>query len=139
MHRSGPSCRAWRGRGLKFAVFWHAQTIPETARLLLNAYVDGELDAASVIELEAQMRESPTLRQEFERLSVLQTLVQSRGRRFEAPSHLASRVFAALPEAQPVGTSKAVPGWWRPLAIGTTMAAVALLFWSIVPTLDRRG
>lgn len=112
---------------------------PENARRLLNAYVDGELDAASMMELEAQIRESPALQQEFESLSVLQNLVQSRGRRFDAPSHLASRVFAALPEAQPVGTSKAVPGWWRPLAIGTSMAAVALLVWSIVPTLDRLG
>lgn len=111
---------------------------PENARRLLNAYVDGELDAASMMELEAQIRESPALQQEFECLSVLQNLVQSRGSRFDAPSDLASRVFAGLPEA-PVGTSKAVPGWWRPLAIGTTMAAVALLFWSIVPTLDRRG
>lgn len=112
---------------------------PENARRLLNAYVDGELDAASIMELEAQMRESPALQQEFQCLSVLQNLVQSRGSRFDAPSQLARRLFAALPEAQPVGTPKTVPGWWRPLAIGTTMAAVALLFWSIVPTLDRLG
>jgi anti-sigma factor RsiW len=112
---------------------------PERARYLLHAYMDGELDAASTLELEAQMKESPALRLEFQRLSALQTLVQSRGRRFDAPSHLASRVFAALPEVQAVGTLKTVPGWWRPLAIGTTMAAVALLFWSIVSTLDRLG
>ena len=85
------------------------------------------------------MRESPALQQEFECLSALQNLVQSRGSRFDAPPHLASRVFAALPEARPVGTSKTVPSWWRPLAIGTTMAAVALLFWSIIPTLNRFG
>ena len=42
---------------------------PENARRLLNAYVDGELDAASMMELEAQMRESPALQQEFECLS----------------------------------------------------------------------
>ena len=38
---------------------------PENARRLLNAYLDGELDAASIIELEAQMRESPALQQEL--------------------------------------------------------------------------
>lgn len=112
---------------------------PENARRLLNAYLDGELDAASIIELEAQMRESPALQQEFEGLSALQNLVQSRGSRFDAPPHLASHVFAALPETQPVGTSRTVPSWWRPLAIGTTMAAVALVFWSIIPTLNRFG
>ena len=34
---------------------------PENARGLLNAYIDGELDAASTMELEAQIRESPGL------------------------------------------------------------------------------
>ena len=105
--------------------------------LLLNAYVDGELDAASTIELESQLRESPALQQEFERLSALQSLVRNRASRFDAPSHLARRVFAALPEAPPARTLKTVPGWWRPLAMGATMAAVALLLWSVVPTFNR--
>jgi anti-sigma factor RsiW len=110
---------------------------PENARGLLNAYVDGELDAASTMELESQIRESPALQQEFERLSALQSLVRNRASRFDAPSHLAGRVFAALPEARPAGTLKTVPGWWRPLAISATMAALALLFWSVVPSLNR--
>jgi anti-sigma factor RsiW len=110
---------------------------PENARVLLHAYVDGELDAASTIELESQLRESPALQQEFERLSALQSLVRNRASRFDAPSHLARRVFAALPEAPPARTLKTVPSWWRPLAMGATMAAVALLLWSVVPTFNR--
>ena len=110
---------------------------PENARGLLNAYVDGELDAASTMELEAQIRESPGLQQEFERLSALQSLVRNRASRFDAPSHLARRAFAALPEAPPARTLKTVPSWWRSLAMGATMAAVALLFWTIVPTFNR--
>jgi anti-sigma factor RsiW len=110
---------------------------PENARLLLNAYVDGELDAASTIELESQLRESPALQQEFERLSALQSLVRNRASRFDAPSHLVRRIFAVLPEAPPARTLKTVPSWWRPLAMGATMAAVALLLWSVVPTLNR--
>jgi anti-sigma factor RsiW len=110
---------------------------PENAWRLLNPYVDGELDAASTMELEAQIRESPALQQELERLSALQSLVRSRSSRFDAPSHLAPRIFAALPEAKPAGTSKVVPGWWRPIAMGATMAAVALLFWTILPTFNR--
>ena len=110
---------------------------PENARRLLNAYVDGELDAASTMELETQIRESPALQQEFERLSDLQSLVRNRASRFDAPSHLARRVFAALPEASPTRTLKTVPSWWRSLAMGATMATVALLFWTIVPTFNR--
>src|SRR5262245_39512032 len=107
---------------------------PENARRLLNAYVDGELDAASTMELETQLRESTALQQEFERLSALQSLVRNRASRFDVPSHLASRIFAALPETKPARTVKTVPGWWRSLAMGSTMAALALLFWIIVPT-----
>src|SRR5215468_1947295 len=110
---------------------------PENARRLLNAYVDGELDAASTMELETQMRESPALQQEFERLSALQSLVRNRASRFDAPSHLARRIFAALPEAKPARILKTVPSWWRSLAMGATMATVALLFWTIVPTFNR--
>jgi anti-sigma factor RsiW len=110
---------------------------PENARRLLNAYVDGELDAASTMELETQIREQPALQQEFERLSTLQSLIRNRASRFDAPSHLDRRVFAALSEASPAETLKTVPGWWRSLAMGATMAAMALLFWTIFPTINR--
>jgi anti-sigma factor RsiW len=110
---------------------------PENARGLLNAYVDGELDAASTIELETQIRESPVLQQELERLSALQSLVRNRARRFDAPSRLAPRIFAVLPETKPARTVKTVPSWWRSLAMGATMAAAALLFWTIVPISNR--
>jgi len=109
---------------------------PENASRLLNAYVDGELDAAATMELETQMRESPALQQEFERLSALQSLVRNHASRFDAPSHLARRVFAPFPEAKPARTLKTVPSWWRSLAMGATMATVALLFWTIVPTFN---
>ena len=62
---------------------------PETARMLLHAYIDGELDAASTIELESQIEASPALRQELERLSALHDLVQTRATRFNAPSRFA--------------------------------------------------
>src|SRR5262249_25558141 len=110
---------------------------PENARRLLNAYVDGELDAASTMELETQIRESPALQQEFERLSALQSLVGTRDGRFDPPPHLASRFFAPPPETNPASAVKTVPGWWRSLAMGATMAAVALLLWTNVPTFNR--
>src|SRR5262245_35164638 len=89
------------------------------------------------MELETQIRESPALLLEFERLSALQSLVRNSASRFDAPAHLARRVFAALPETKPARIVKTVPSWWRPLAMAATTAAVALLFWNIVPTLNR--
>lgn len=43
--------------------------------LLLNAYVDGELDAAAALDVEHRLAADPLLRLEFERLSALHTSI----------------------------------------------------------------
>lgn len=104
---------------------------PERARILLHAHVDGELDAAATMDLKAQIEASPGLRQELAYLSALQNSVQSRATRFKAPPSLVDRVFAAAPPlARHAEIPAGIASWWRPLAIGTTVAAVALLFLS---------
>jgi len=115
---------------------------PDTARMLLHAYIDVEIDAASTIELESQIEASPALRQEMERLSALHHVVQTRATRFNAPSRLSKSLRAAFPGAQTDSIPLEVPSWWRTLAIGTTAAAVALLLWSLGSTFlgrDARG
>ena len=112
---------------------------PETARVLLHAFIDGELDAASTIELKAQIDVSPALRQELARLSALQSSVQTLAARFNAPPQLTQRLFAALPAAQPEGLPAGIPSWWRTLAIGTTATAMALLIWNLSSTFVSRG
>jgi anti-sigma factor RsiW len=104
---------------------------PETARVLLHAFIDGELDAASTIELKAQIDASPALRQELARLSVLQSSVQTLAARFNAPPPLTRRLFAVLPPAKPEGINSGIPLWWRTLAIGATATAIALLVWNL--------
>jgi len=112
---------------------------PETARVLLHAFIDGELDAASTIELKAQIDASPALCQELARLSALQTSVQTLAARFNAPPRLTHRLFATLPAAQPEEIPAGIPSWWRTLAIGTTATAMALLLWSLSSTFVSRG
>jgi anti-sigma factor RsiW len=112
---------------------------PETARVLLHAFIDGELDAASTIELKAQIDTSPALRQELARLSALQSSVQTLAARFNAPPLLSQRLFAALPAAPPEEITAGIPSWWRTLAIGTTATAMALLLWSLSSTCVSRG
>jgi anti-sigma factor RsiW len=107
---------------------------PETARMLLHAYIDGEIDAASTMELESQIEASPALRQEMERLSALHHVVQTRATRFNAPSRLSKSLRTALPRAQTDSIPSGVPSWWRRLAIGATAAAAALLLWSLGST-----
>ena len=104
---------------------------PATARVLLHAFIDGELDAASTLDLEAELKASPALRQEFARLSELRTSVQTHATRFKAPPRLIHRLFAALPAAQPNEIPTGISSWWRPLAISTTATAMALLLWSL--------
>jgi anti-sigma factor RsiW len=67
---------------------------PETARVLLHAYIDGELDAASTVELESHLSTSPPLRQELARLSALQSALQSRATRYSCPPTLNARLFS---------------------------------------------
>ena len=57
---------------------------PENARLICMPLIDGELDAASTMELEVQLRESPGVATGIERLSALQSLVRNRASRFDA-------------------------------------------------------
>lgn len=112
---------------------------PETARVLLHAFIDGELDAASTIELKAQVDASPALRQELARLSALQSSIQTVASRFSAPPGLTHRLFTALPAAQPERITAEVPSWWRALAMGTSAAAMALLLWNLSFTFVGRG
>ncbi len=99
--------------------------------VLLHAYIDGELDAASTIELESRLKASTALRQELARLTALQRSVQNHATRFNAPSGLTEGSFAEIPAVQPKAIPVGVPPWWRTLAIGTSIAAVALLVWSL--------
>ena len=100
----------------------------ENARALLHAHVDGEPDAASTIELQAEIARSPALRQELRRLSALRDAVRAGATRFPAPHGLTERSLAAVSTPQ-AGADGMVPSWWRSSAIGAAGLAAALLVW----------
>jgi anti-sigma factor RsiW len=56
----------------------------------LHAYVDGELDAASILELESRMAADPSLRAAYERLRDTSVAVRKQAEYFRAPAHLRS-------------------------------------------------
>jgi anti-sigma factor RsiW len=62
-------------------------TSEETARAL-HAYVDGELDAAASVALEARMTADPALRAACERLREMSAAVRTQGDYFTAPARL---------------------------------------------------
>jgi anti-sigma factor RsiW len=104
---------------------------PDKTHHLLHAYIDGELDAGSIMELESQIQRSAALKRELECLSALQQLLQNRATRFNAPSSLFHSLSAEFPGSRGQSHGVGVPSWWRTLALGTTAATLVLLLWSL--------
>jgi anti-sigma factor RsiW len=108
--------------------------------LQLTAFVDGELELARQLELEALMREDAGLRNQVDRLLGLREALRSRADYHAAPVALRSSVAQRL-AAQATETAEVSPsairaglhGWlgWRPLVAalgGAAVLAVALQF-----------
>jgi anti-sigma factor RsiW len=87
-------------------------------RLLLNAYVDGELDPAHALEFEQRLAADPTLAAAHARLVALRGAIAARLPRERASPQLRRRV-AAL--ARPPATAPS----WRALAASMAVAFVA--------------
>jgi len=93
-------------------------TIPEDSRLLVHAYLDGELDPANALAVEQRMAADPALAAEGERVAALQQLLRERLPREAAPPGLRARIEAS------VGMRRARPQpSWRALAASVVLAA----------------
>src|SRR5258706_13143902 len=80
-------------------------------RLLVHAYVDGELDPAHALEVERQLAADPSLAAERERIEALRRAIAQQLPRQSAPPGLARRVEAAL-GLRPARTASH-PSWTR--------------------------
>jgi anti-sigma factor RsiW len=101
----------------------------EEALLLVNAYLDGELDAAAVIDVERRMKADPALKAEYERLVELRDSIAAHVPKSAASAELRRRVeFIGAPE---VSVEPRVPEQhravrsfdWRQLAAAVVLAA----------------
>jgi anti-sigma factor RsiW len=82
---------------------------PDAATLLLQAALDGELDAAGMIAIEARLAADPALAAEYARLGALRDAIARRPRE-RAPDPLRARVIAmAQSPAPPARTSARRP------------------------------
>lgn len=105
----------------------------EEALLLINAYIDNELDAASALEVEERLRSDTSLQAEFERLSALRTVIARNVRKPQSADALRQRIADLLPaaEAEPpaVVTPMTRPSKpprhyaWRQMAAAAAIAA----------------
>ena len=114
----------------------------EEANRLLHAYIDGELDPAKTLELEAHLAENPSVRAACERLREMSAAIRDKADYHAAPAWLEARVRAAIPSGpenvsarparwrwlRPAGSFAVAADWLRPAA---SFAAVALVTWVV--------
>ena len=109
---------------------------------LLSGYLDNELDALHVAEIEAHLRDCVSCRKQHEQALRLQSLVKERAPRYGAPAHLRSKILASVRSAQPRSRVREwIPvGWFQ---FGGALAATVLLtsvitYNSILPSYTDR-
>ena len=126
----------------------------EEGNRLLHAHIDGGLDVAKALELEAHLVQNPSMRVACERLRQMSTAIRDKADYYVAPAWLEARVRVAI--AAEAGAAPAQPSWqawlkparsfvpaadWlRPAA---SFAAVALVTWVVAlgtmrPSEDER-
>jgi anti-sigma factor RsiW len=81
-------------------------TTREQQTLLLNAALDGELDAAGMLDMEARLAADPELAAEYRRLVGLRDVIRARLPRERAPDALRARVMSM---AQPQISARSTP------------------------------
>jgi anti-sigma factor RsiW len=101
-------------------------TSPEDPTLLLHAALDGELDAAGMIEIERQMAADPALAAEYARLVALRNAIGARLKREVAPDALRARVIAMAQAANPPPRAAPRRPWRLEARHGALAASLAL-------------
>jgi anti-sigma factor RsiW len=89
--------------------------------LLVNAYLDGELDPANALGITEQMNKEPALAAEAERVKALQQLIRERLPREAAPPGLRGRIEASVGNSQ---KSRWHSSSWRALAASILVTAM---------------
>jgi anti-sigma factor RsiW len=111
-------------------------TREETFRLL-HAYVDGELDPAKTLELEAHLAENPSARAACETLRGMSAAIRAKVDYHPAPAEFARRLSASVPLAPDEKPRRfARPRW---LLSAAAFAGVAVLAWVAATLVMRPG
>lgn len=99
--------------------------------LLIQAFLDGELDAANSISLEAHLRSCPMCREELARMEAVRAKLSTPGLVWRAPPELRRQVERQIEEASPASmlaaASPASRRYGRLAAIATSLAAAFAL------------
>lgn len=102
---------------------------PGEARL--DLYLDGELAAVDAHELEAHLAQCAECARYRDGRLALRAAIKAKVPTFAAPDTLRQRVRASLRTAGPATRRFGLAGWWRPLALAASLAAVAIGSWNL--------
>jgi anti-sigma factor RsiW len=100
-------------------------TPPDDQRLLVHAYLDGELDPAHALEIERQLAADPALAAEHAQVEALRRVIGERLPREAAPPGLVRRIEAAVGLKREAPRSWSHPSShpsWRALAASVALA-----------------
>jgi anti-sigma factor RsiW len=109
---------------------------------LLPAHVDRELGLPEVMEIERHLQTCPRCQAEYAEQLALRAAIGRDVTYFNVPSHLESRIQAALP-SPPLRAPLPAKRTWNWLAMGTTLVSIIAVAWSvslymILPSADDR-
>ncbi|HEX4505913.1 MAG TPA: anti-sigma factor [Alphaproteobacteria bacterium] len=111
------------------------------AKALMQASLDGELDAMSQLRFDAHLADCPACTAEYARLKALSVAVRTQATRYVAPAELRAALAKALPldVQDPPKPSNVVPlrRWFRPAGAG--FAVGAALAASLAVMIDTRN
>ena len=96
-------------------------TPPDDPRLLVHAYLDGELDPAHALEIERRLVADPALAAERAQVEALRQLIAERLPREAVPPGLARRIEAAVGSKRASARFASHPSW-RALAASVMLA-----------------
>lgn len=99
----------------------------QQAKLLIDAYADGELDPAGVLEMEKHFRDCPSCAQAFRSVQGLKKSLKQDALRFNAPAELRERLKAELRPPAESGRPFSIWNWFATATAGTAVICFALL------------
>ncbi|WP_427913328.1 anti-sigma factor family protein [Ramlibacter sp. MMS24-I3-19] len=105
----------------------------------LDAFVDGELDLAGQLAMEARLRDDAELRSQLQALRKLRDTVRGRATYHAAPPDLRARVQALVAPRAPGPRRRSLPAWpWWAGAASLAASVVLALQLLLAPSLQER-
>jgi anti-sigma factor RsiW len=107
------------------------------AKPLIGPYADGELEPASIIELEKHLHDCPACALEFRNLQSLKKALKQDALYFTAPKELRQRIKSELPSPEREGPRRPLWNWnwnWLTTAISGAFAVCLALLLFVTQT-----